>query len=49
MTKAVSLALLAALAACGVAGAPVRPQSADAAKTGISVSGDARVGIVINP
>lgn len=49
MKTTVTFILLVALAACGVAGAPVAPRTADAAKTGITVSGDARVGVVINP
>jgi len=43
MTRFLSLvAVLCALAACGVDGAPERPVS------GVAVTGDARVGVVLN-
>jgi predicted small lipoprotein YifL len=43
MTRLLStLGLLAALAACGADGEPTAP---DAAKTGVSISGTARIGV----
>lgn len=42
---AVLAALTAALAACGLDGAPTAPKE-DAIKPGITVSGDARMGVV---
>jgi len=39
--------LLAALTACGIDGAPRAPESS--ASTGVSVGGDARIGIVGRP
>ena len=34
------------LAGCGVDGDPERPAERPAAKTGVSISGDARIGVV---
>lgn len=45
MKYAVLMMTLLALAACGVDGAPQRP---DAPRTGLSVSGDASIGARVN-
>ncbi len=50
MNKYLSLALVLALAACGADGAPVAPAAKPAMKPGISVSGDAQIGVLVqNP
>lgn len=47
MTRIVTaLLLLAALSACGADGAPVPPAPSPGAQTGVSVGGDARIGVV---
>jgi hypothetical protein len=47
MTRIVTgLLLLAALAACGADGQPIRPTSTPDAETGVTVGGDARMGVV---
>lgn len=43
--KLLPLALLSLLAACGAAGAPERP-AAKAPTTGVTVTGEARAGII---
>lgn len=43
----IGLAALAALAGCGVDGAPVRPET-QAATPGVSVTGDARLGVRVD-
>ena len=40
------VALLAVTAACGVDGPPTRPEPAAAPEPGLSVSGEARIGVV---
>lgn len=40
------LGMIATLAACGVDGAPKPPPPKPAQSTGVSISGDARVGVV---
>ena len=47
MTRIVTgLLLLAALAACGADGQPIRPAPSSDAETGVAVGGDARMGVV---
>lgn len=44
--KFLPLIALLALAACGVDGAPVRPNAPDTPPPGLSVSGEGRIGVV---
>lgn len=46
MKKLVFFAVFATLSACGVDGEPVSPRPQDAPEPGITISGDARIGVV---
>lgn len=46
MKKLVFFGFLVTLAACGVDGDPTAPRAQDAPEPGITISGDARIGIV---
>lgn len=49
MKHITTLLALLTLAACGADGAPSAAAPASAPATGVSISGDARMGVVVNP